>query len=293
MQPDSSIVTQIALGVLTIIFAPLVAGFLSGIDRIFTARLQGRIGPPILQPFYDVFKLLGKELIVVNKLQLVWAWGFFGFSAASLVLLIVQQDILLVVFSIGFAGICLSLGALSVRSPYSYLGGMRELMQMLSYEPILLASVVAIYIVNGSYMVGDILSSPMPLLARLPLVFLALLIVLTIKMRKSPFDISTAHHAHQEIIKGVTTEYSGPYLALIEFGHWYEMMFVLTLIALFWAQPLWVGVLIALAAFLAEMLIDVTWARLTWRWMLRTTWAVGLGLVALNLMILTFLYRIK
>ena len=278
MQPDSSIITQIVLGVITVVVAPLVAGFLSGIDRVFTARLQGRIGPPILQPFHDVFKLLGKELIVVNKLQLIWAWGFFGFSAASLVLLIVRQDILLVVFTIGFAGICLSLGALSVRSPYSYLGGMRELMQMLSYEPILLASVVAIYIVNGSYMVSGIFSAPLPLLARLPLVFLALLIVLTIKMRKSPFDISTAHHAHQEIVKGVTTEYSGPYLALIEFGHWYEMMFVLTLIALFWAQPLWVGILIALAAFLAEMLVDVTWARLTWRWMLRTTWAVGLGL---------------
>jgi ech hydrogenase subunit B len=293
MQSETPIMTQIALGILTVILAPFIAGFLSGIDRVFTARLQGRIGPPILQPFYDVFKLLGKELIVVNKLQLVWAWGFFGFSAASLVLMIVRQDLLLVVFTIGFAGVCLALGALSVKSPYSYLGGMRELMQMLSYEPILLASVVAIYMVNGSYMVNGIMASPVPLLARLPLVFLALLIVLTIKMRKSPFDISTAHHAHQELVKGVTIEYSGPYLALIEFGHWYELMFVLTLITLFWAQPLWVGVLIAIAAFLAEIIVDVTWARLTWRWMLRTTWAVGLGLVAVNLVILTFLYRVK
>ena len=212
-------ITTISLGVVTVILAPILAGFLSGFDRIFTARLQGRIGPPLAQPFYDVIKLLGKEFMVVNKLQLVWAWGFFGFAAASLVLLVVRQDLLLVVFTLGFAGICLALGALSVRSPYSYLGGMRELMQMLSYEPILLMSVIGIYIVNRSYMVQGIFNDPTPLIARLPLVFLALLLVLTIKMRKSPFDISTSHHAHQELVKGVTTEYSGPYLALIEIGH--------------------------------------------------------------------------
>ena len=66
-------------------------------------------------------------------------------------------------FTVGFAGICLALGAFSVRSPFSYLGGMRELMQMLSYEPILLASVIAIYYANGSYMVHVALSKPPPL----------------------------------------------------------------------------------------------------------------------------------
>jgi ech hydrogenase subunit B len=284
-------INSIFIGLATLILAPFVAGFANGVDRRLTARLQGRVGPPLIQPFYDVLKLLGKELIVVNRLQLIWAWGFFGFAAASVVLLMVRQDLLLVVFTVGFAGICLALGALSVRSPYSYLGGMRELMQMLSYEPILLASVVAIYVVERSYMVGDILADPTPLLFRLPLVFLALLLVLTIKMRKSPFDISTSHHAHQELVKGVTTEYSGPYLALIELGHWYELIFVLALIALFWANPIWVGILIAIAAFLSEMFVDVTWARLTWRWMLRVSWAVGLGLVALNLAFLTFFGR--
>ena len=279
------------IGLAALILAPFVAGFANGVDRRLTARLQGRVGPPLVQPFYDVLKLLGKELIVVNRLQLIWAWGFFGFAAASLVLLMVRQDLLLVVFTVGFAGTCLALGALSVRSPYSYLGGMRELMQMLSYEPILLAGVVAIYVVERSYMVGDILADPTPLLFRLPLVFIAFLLVLTIKMRKSPFDISTSHHAHQEIVKGVTTEYSGPYLALIELGHWYELIFVLALIALFWANPIWVGIVIAIAAFILEIFVDVTWARLTWRWMLRVSWAVGLGLVALNLAFLTFFGR--
>jgi len=281
----------ILAGIIALVAAPIIVGLLSGIDRILTARLQGRVGPPFLQPFYDLFKLFGKELIVVNHFQLIWAWGFFGFSAASLVLLVVQQDILLVVFTIGFAGICLALGALSVKSPYSYLGGIRELMQMLSYEPILLASVIGIYLAKGSYMADAIFADTTPLIAQLPLVFVALLIVLTIKLRKSPFDIATSHHAHQELIKGVTTEYSGPYLALIELGHWYETMFVLTLISLFWANPIWIGILIAFVAFLSEMLIDVTWARMTWRWMLRVSWAVGLALVAINLAVLSFFER--
>ena len=283
------IIKSIIAGIITIVVAPLLGGLLSGIDRKLTARLQGRIGPPILQPFYDVIKLFGKELIVVNKLQLIWAWGFLGFAMASLVLLIVRGDLLTVAFTVGFAGICLALGALSVRSPYSYLGGMRELMQMLSYEPILILSVVSIYSVTGSFMLRSVLEDRIPLIARLPLVFLALLLVLTIKMRKSPFDISTSHHAHQEIVKGVTTEYSGPYLGLIELGHWYELMLVLVFISLFWANPPIVGIIIALAAFLSEMFVDVTWARLTWRWMLKVSWALGLGLVAFNLMIVMFL----
>jgi len=283
------IINSIIAGIITIVVAPLLGGLLSGIDRKLTARLQGRIGPPILQPFYDVIKLFGKELIVVNKLQLVWAWGFLGFAMASLVLLIVRGDLLTVAFTVGFAGICLALGALSVRSPYSYLGGMRELMQMLSYEPILILSVVSIYSVTGSFMLRSVLEDRIPLIARLPLVFIALLLVLTIKMRKSPFDISTSHHAHQEIVKGVTTEYSGPYLGLIELGHWYELILVLVFISLFWANPLIVGIIIALAAFLSEMFVDVTWARLTWRWMLKVSWALGLGLVAFNLMIVMFL----
>ncbi len=281
----------IAVAVATLILAPIVAGVLNGIDRRFTARLQGRVGPPLAQPFYDVIKLLGKELIVVNRLQLIWAWGFFGFAAASLVLLILRGDLLVVVFSVGFAAVCLALGALSVKSPYSYLGGIRELWQMLSYEPILLASVVGIYLAKGSFLVDAILKDSWPLIAQLPLVFIALLLVLTIKMRKSPFDISTSHHAHQEIVKGVTTEYSGPYLALIELGHWYELMFILTLIALFWANPIWIGILIALICFLLEMIVDVTWARMTWRWMLRVSLAVGLALVGVNLAILTFFNR--
>ena len=50
-----------------LIFAPVVCGLLAGFDRIITARMQGRFGPPLLQPFYDVFKLFEKENLGIGK----------------------------------------------------------------------------------------------------------------------------------------------------------------------------------------------------------------------------------
>jgi len=114
-------------------------------------------------------------------------------------------------------------------------------------------------------------------------VFVAVLLILTIKMRKSPFDLSTCHHAHQELVQGITTEYSGPYLALIELTHWYELVLVLGLVVLFWAQPIWAGLLLALVAFFIELVIDNICARMTWSWMVKLTWSVGIILCLVNL----------
>jgi formate hydrogenlyase subunit 4 len=50
-----------------IICAPLIGGILTGIDRKITARMQSRVGPPVLQPFYDVLKLFGKQNLTVNR----------------------------------------------------------------------------------------------------------------------------------------------------------------------------------------------------------------------------------
>jgi formate hydrogenlyase subunit 4 len=107
-------------------------------------------------------------------------------------------------------------------------------------------------------------------------------------MRKSPFDIATSHHGHQEIVKGVTTEYSGPYFALYHLAEWYEIVLVLGIIALFWTNPLWVGILIALAAFILEILIDNIAARMTARWMVRLSWSVGLILGIINIAYIYF-----
>ena len=281
---------QFILVIATIVLAPIAGGLLFGIDRRITARLQGRFGPPILQPFYDIFKLLGKESIAVSNMQFVWIYAYLILMIASLLCLVLQSDFLVLVFLLGFAGVSLVLGGFSTKSPYSHFGANRELLQILAYEPVLLLLAIAIYAQNGTFLISEIISRQQPLLQSLWPLFIAVLYVLTIKMRKSPFDISTSHHAHQEIVKGITTEYSGPFLAIYELAEWYEIVLVLGIIVLFWANPLWVGLLIALAAFLLELVVDNITARMTARWMVRLSWSVGLTLGILNI---AYLYIMK
>jgi ech hydrogenase subunit B len=271
-----------------VIVAPLIGGLLQGIDRKITARMQGRVGPPIVQPFYDFFKLLGKKQIASSRMQLVWMYGYLVLMVACLLFLMLRQDILLLVFLLGFAGVCLALGGFSSKSPYSHFGANRELLQMLAYEPILLLMAVGVYVHNGTFMIGRIFEVDKPLLFTLWPIFIAFVFILTIKLRKSPFDIATCHHGHQEIVKGITTEYSGTYYALFLLAEWYELFLLLGIIALFWVSPLWVGWVIALGIFVLELFIDNIAARMTAGWMIRVSWIVGLILCVSNIAYLYF-----
>lgn len=270
--------------IIAILFvAPVVGGLLSGLDRKITARMQNRVGPPILQPFYDFFKLMGKEKITVNQTQMVYVLGYLLFAVSALFMLVYKQDLLMLVFVMTFSNLSLVIGATSVRSPYSKIGAQREIIQMLAYEPVLLLMTVGIYLVTKSFMIENIFEYGKPLIFMLPLVFLAFLYVLTIKLRKSPFDFSTSHHGHQELVKGLTTEFSGPQLAIIELTHWYDLVLLLGLITLFFAKPLWVGILIAFVSYFLELVIDNISARVTWRWMLKVTWLIGIGAALTNI----------
>jgi len=192
----------------------------------------------------------------------------------------------MIFFVLTIGGVFMVMGALSTPSPYSQIGAQRELMQMLTYEPLLVLVFVTIYFVTGSFKISDILNHGEPILLVLPLMYLVLGFALTIKLRKSPFDISASHHAHQELVRGVLTEYSGPYLAIIEIAHWYEVVLILGICALFWTTS-WSGMLLLLVlTYLAEILIDNVMTRMTWRWMLTYVWGMGIGLSFMNLALL-------
>jgi ech hydrogenase subunit B len=177
----------------------------------------------------------------------------------------------------------LVVGALVSTSPFSQVGAHRELLQILSYEPLLLLVAVGIYLETGSFKISAILAWNEPLLLKLPFLFVALGYALTIKLRKSPFDLSTSHHGHQEIVKGLLTDYSGPFLAFVEIGHWFEIVLLLGICALFWT-PHWTGMLIIVVlTYVLEIAIDNVSARINWRWMLGYVWAMGLSLAVVNL----------
>lgn len=272
--------------ILTLVLAPIIGGLLSGLDRKITARMQNRIGPPILQPFYDFFKLLGKENIIVNRFQMFYVVAHLVLMITSLVLFVLKQDLLMILFIMAFSSVALILGAMSVPSPYSRIGSHREILQIMAYEPVLVFMVVGIFLKTKSFTVESVLKMNEPLLYSLPLIFLALLYVLTIKLRKSPFDFSTSHHGHQELVKGLLTEFAGPQLALVELAHWYELVLILGFIVLFWATNIYVGLTIALVSFLFEIIIDNITARMTWKWMIWMTWTLGIGLCIINLVLL-------
>jgi len=276
----------IGSAVIAVIVAPLIGGLLRGIDRKLTAHMQGRIGPPIIQPFYDVIKLLGKKPMVAGGAQLVFTYAFLALIITAVVFFALRQDLLVVLFILFFGSLCLPIGALSVKSPYSQFGGHRELLQFLAYEPILLLAAIPIALKAGGFPIANIFEYGQPLLPDLWITFIALLIVLALVMRKSPFDISGSEHAHQELVRGVITEYSGPYLALIEIGHWYEMVLILSILGLFWVVGglWWLSIIIALGSWFIMLIVDNINARLTWSWMLKFAWGAGVTLVALNIL---------
>ena len=274
--------------VLFLILAPVAGGLIAGIDRKITARMQGRVGPPLLQPFYDVGKLFEKENVVVTTAQNFYVLAYLVFIALSGAIFFAGGDLLLVVFAFTLAHVFLVLGAYAVHSPYSHIGAERELIQVMAYEPMIILVVVGFYMVTGSFFVDAIAAATVPAIAYLPGVFIGFAAILTIKLRKSPFDISTSHHAHQEIVKGITTEFSGSTLAQIEIAHWYENIFLLGLVYLFFAWNPVIAIIAVVVTYVAEIYIDNVTARVRWQAALKSGWlAAALGIA--NLAILSYM----
>jgi ech hydrogenase subunit B len=276
-----------------VIFAPLLGGLLAGVDLKLTARMQGRQGPPILQPFYDVIKLLRKESVIVNHAETFLVVMFLLFMVATGVIFFSGGDLLLVIFALTLSSIFLLMAAYSTNSPYSNLGADRELLAMMAYEPMVLFTAMGFYLAQKTFSVSAIAASVLPSIVYLPGIFAGFVFILTFKFRKSPFDISTSHHAHQELVKGLTTEFSGPTLALVEITHWYENIMLLGFVYLFfaWRAPLspLVAVLVCLFIYFLEILMDNSFARVRWKWALKTVWALTATVGFLNLVILSLI----
>lgn len=278
---------DILLAVVVLIGAPIVGCIAAGIDRKLTARLQGRVGPPLLQPYYDVMKLLSKDNMIVNKSQNFYAVVYLVFIVLSLLMLIFRQDILMIIFVYTVSSLAIIVGGMSTGSPYAKIGSSREMMAILAYEPILILYALAIYLLTGTFKISEVVSASTPLLVYAPLIFIAMIFVLNIKLKKSPFDYSTSHHGHQELVKGMLTEYSGPGFAIIEIAHFYEYVFLTGLLFIFWAVNPLIGFLLSTAAFLLVIVVDNITARVYWQWMLKLSWTF---LLIISLVNIAFLY---
>ena len=266
-----------------VLVAPFIGGVLMGIDRIVSARLQSRQGPPLFQPFYDILKLFAKRRMAANTFQMISVSVYLASMVLSLALLFMGQDLLVLLFILALGNIMLILGGISVKSPYSQLGSQREVIVLLAYEPLLVCMVVGTYIMTGSFSAASIFGLERPLALSMPAFVITQALVMAMKLHKSPFDVSASHHAHQELVRGIYTEFSGPQMAVIELAHLYELVLLLGFIALFWHTNLGIGIALALACYGAVIVLDNISARMTTRWMFGFTWSFGLALAAANL----------
>ncbi|MFC1570100.1 NADH-quinone oxidoreductase subunit H, partial [bacterium] len=135
---------------------PLAGMLVSWVDRKVTARVQWRVGPPLLQPFWDFVKLLGKETIIPKgSAKTVFLLApLLGLSAVALVSTILWRsildpqtgfagDLIVVLYFLMVPSLAVILGGFASRNPIASLGASREMKLMLGYElPFILACLV-------------------------------------------------------------------------------------------------------------------------------------------------------
>ncbi len=274
------------------VLAPVLGCLLAGLDRKISARMQGRVGPPLLQPYYDVRKLLEKDNVSVNSTEGTYVTCALVFTLIAGGIFFSGGNLLMSVFVITLSGLFFIVAAYSTRSPYAEIGAMRETLQVMAYEPMVLFMAVAFFMAAGTFDAAGAFALTAPVVTVIWPVFLGFLFVLTIKLRKSPFDLSYSHHAHQEIVKGITTEMSGRTLAKVEVMHWCENILFLGWTGLFfvWGTPasVLVAVVVAAIVYFLEIWIDNNFARVKWQALLKSAWVVALVAGGVNIAVLAY-----
>lgn len=276
--------------ILYLIFAPFLGALLDGIDRIISARMQRRKGPKLMQPFYDLVKLFSKKRIAVNNVQLFLNMSYLVILMIAGSMLFAGADILMVLFILSTADMFLIMAASSDSSPYANMGSNREMLQMMAYEPLTLLVAVGFYLTTGSFHVSDIIQADTSAVVWMPGLLVGFMFTAAIKFRKPPFDLSTSHHAHQEMVKGLTTEMSGTTLAIMNIAEYYEMVLLFGICCLFFVNSTWWSWIVAVAVcaviFFLETLWDNVSARVKWKTLLYSCWVVTLVAGGVNILIL-------
>ena len=237
------------------LFCFLTGMLLCGIDRKLVARMQKRIGPPILQPFYDFFKLLGKETIVpaaANRTVFLLA-PLVGLAAQVVLQLFIPvfhfnafrgvADVIVILYLLLIPALSVILGAASSGSPYAGVGLSREMVTVLSVElPLVLVLLAVAKTVGNALGTGlcfsltDIVNYQIAngsLLTRLSMLpaAAAMLLIIPGETGSHPFD---AAEAETEICEGMLAEYSGAPLAVYKLSHAVKLLTMTSLfVALF------------------------------------------------------------
>ncbi len=240
-----SIVLAVAQTLVAVGLAPSLVGFI----RWLKARLQGRQGAPPWQPYFELRKLFGKEIVVSSTASwLFFVTPFVVFATAvvvaSFVPLVIAQpsgalvggDLFAAVYLLLVGTFFLALGGLDTGSPFGGMGASREMTVVALTEPTVALSIVALSLNAGSTGFAQIVERTLaePARALGPghlFAFAALFIVTLAEAGRLPVDNPSTHLELTMIHEAMVLEYSGPYLALVEWGSALKLFVFLALAA--------------------------------------------------------------
>lgn len=206
------------------LFTAVVGLISTWIDRKVTAKLQWRVGPPFAQPFYDVVKLLGKEVIIPKTAHAVVfilapMLGLASITTISVILWLVNitqmsfvGDVIVISYLLLIPSLAIMLGGFASGNPLAVTGSSREMKLVLGYELPYLFVLLTIIVKSGISLQLTSIRSHAPVLSVSGLIaFLVALLCIQAKLGFVPFDIA---EAETELMEGPYIEYSGALLAI-------------------------------------------------------------------------------
>jgi NADH-quinone oxidoreductase subunit H len=226
-----------------LLFAAVTGAFLSWFDRKITARVQFRVGPPVLQPFYDFFKLLlVKETILPKQgspliFLIAPIFAVFGATMSGVFILLplfnittgFKGDLLVIFYLLTIPSFSYIIGAIASGNPLAAVGGSREMKLILSYELTFLLVIAGIIMKSGQqidlYSIINVQQSGTPFIGSISgvLLFIVGIFCIQAKLALVPFDMP---EAEAEITEGIFIEYSGAAYSMIKLAK-YIMLFIL------------------------------------------------------------------
>ena len=242
-------------------FAALIAAATIFVERKMLAKLQLRVGPfycgkieGLLQLAGDGLKLISKEIIIPAKADKPLFWVapllFVGTAAAFVALIpvapgwvVADLDVgLIAVFAvIGFFPIITILSAWSANSKYPFIGGIRALHQMVSFEIPLILSLLGVVILTGTLNLSEIVESQssFPWILFMPVGAIVFFTAMLAELERIPFDLP---EAESEIVAGWLTEFSGMMYGLVQLGSYVKLFaFAALFVTIFlggWSGPI-------------------------------------------------------
>ena len=263
-----------------LLFAVPAAWFFMWVERKAVARMQGRIGPPFMQPFYDFIKLLGKQTPprsgAAGLLMRAWPLIAVASAAGAVGLLPVlptsggfEGDLILLLALLELPSMCIIAAGFNSRSIFGEIGSAREAVLSVAYNIVFLLAIVSIAASQHTFRLEALAQLPASPLRWLGV--LALLVCLPAKLHLNPFSLP---NAEQEIYSGPMTEYAGPELAMWELSHGLEWVAATGLVATLAAPYLavwWMAALVFVALSFAIVLLLSVVAAATARIQIDTT----------------------